>query len=402
MLLFSHARLGGKTVKATSFPSTIPISTMKQPSHRWKILHVETGKHMYGGALQVLYLLNGLARRDCANVLVSPRDSGIAAAARQAGHRVCEVDLHGELDLNFVQQVREVIRRERPDVVHLHSRRGGDLLGGLAARMEGVPTVLSRRVDTPESRWLAAMKYRLYDRVIAISHCIEGKLLAAGVPAAKVRCVHSGVDVKKFAPGGDRAALRRELGLDDATLVLGTVAQLIRRKGHLVLLESLAQIVKVFPNVRMLFFGQGPLEQRIRQQIEWLNLSEHVRLMGFREDLPRVLQCLDMVVHPAAMEGLGVALLQAAAAGVPIVASRAGGIPEVVRNCENGLLVPAGDSAALTTAICRLLADSDLRREYGAKGRALVEREFSMEQMAEQNLAVYSELLSAPRTWRAA
>jgi glycosyltransferase involved in cell wall biosynthesis len=117
--------------------------------------------------------------------------------------------------------------------------------------------------------------------------------------------------------------------------------------------------------------------------------------MGYRDDLPRLLACMDLVVHPATMEGLGVSLLQASAAGVPVVASRVGGIPEAVRDGVSGLLVPPADVAALADAVLALLADPDACRRMGAAGRDLVAREFSVARMVEGNLAVYRELLGA-------
>jgi glycosyltransferase involved in cell wall biosynthesis len=118
-------------------------------------------------------------------------------------------------------------------------------------------------------------------------------------------------------------------------------------------------------------------------------------LAGFRDDLSQILPCLDLLAHPATMEGLGVSLLQASAAGVPIVASRAGGISEAVRDGVNGLLVPPGDAAALGAALSRLLADADLRRRLGAAGRILIRDEFSADVMIEGNLSVYRELVAA-------
>jgi glycosyltransferase involved in cell wall biosynthesis len=145
----------------------------------------------------------------------------------------------------------------------------------------------------------------------------------------------------------------------------------------------------------VLFFGKGPLAGPLQERIDRDGLAGHVRLMGYRDDLPRLLACMDLVVHPATMEGLGVSLLQASAAGVPVVASRVGGIPEAVRDGVSGLLVPPADVAALADAVLALLADPDACRRMGAAGRDLVAREFSVARMVEGNLAVYRELLGA-------
>jgi glycosyltransferase involved in cell wall biosynthesis len=357
-----------------------------------KVLHVEAGRHLYGGARQVLYLIAGLEARGVESLLVCPPGSAIAAAARAEGARVEELPMRGEADIPLIPRLLRLIRRERPSLVHLHGRRGADVLGGLAARLAGLPCVLSRRVDNPEPRWLARPKYALYARVIAISEGIRRVLLQEGVPPGHVVRVSSAVDAGAFDRPCDRDWLQSALGADGRRPLAGMIAQLIPRKGHDVLLEALPRVLERSPDLLVVLLGKGPREQEIAAEIRRRGLGGNVRLLGFREDLDRLLCCLDLVVHPALMEGLGVSLLQAAAAGVPLVASRAGGLPEAVRDGENGLLVPPGDPAALAAAMGRLLADPDLRRRMGEAGRALVRREFSLDAMVEGNLAVYRSL----------
>jgi glycosyltransferase involved in cell wall biosynthesis len=149
------------------------------------------------------------------------------------------------------------------------------------------------------------------------------------------------------------------------------------------------------PRLQVLIFGRGPLEAELRQAISDQGLSGQVRLLGFRDDLPAVLGCLDLLVHPADMEGLGVSLLQASAARVPIIATRAGGMPEAVRDGRNGLLIAPGDVAGLAAAMNRLLDDAALRQTMGQAGRQLVLNEFSIDARCEGNLAVYRRLLNA-------
>jgi glycosyltransferase involved in cell wall biosynthesis len=368
---------------------------MTEPSRPPRVLHIEAGRHLYGGARQVLYLLEGLKRQGVGSLLVCPAGSAIAEAARGHCERVHAIPMGGDLDLGLVPRLRRLIRSEGPDLVHVHSRRGADLFGGVAARLAGVPAVLSRRVDNPES-WLAMrLKYPLYAKVITISEGIRQVLLAAGLPPGKVVCVRSAVDGTAYQAGCDGGWFRREFGLPPNARTLAVVAQLIERKGHGYLLDALPDVIARHPEVRVLLFGQGPLEAELRDRIRrlGLGLADQVRLAGFRSDLERILPCLDLVVHPATLEGLGVSLLQAAAAGLPIVAARAGGIPEVVRDGENGLLVPPGDSRSLGEAVLWMLDHPDEARALGARGRALVEREFSVPAMVAGNLRVYRELL---------
>lgn len=358
-----------------------------------KTLHVETGMHLYGGAQQVAYLLDGLERRALDSVLVCP--PGAAIGRHVAGHRhikVIEVPCGGDLDLGFIGRLQRVLAAERPQLVHLHSRRGADVLGGIAARRAGIPCVLSRRVDNPEHPLWVRLKYRLYDRVIGISEGIVAVLRGEGVPEAKLRVVRSVVEAQAWTQPASRDAFCAEFGLRSDRLLVGVVAQLIERKGHAVLLEALRDLPQR-TQLDVLFFGQGPRRDALERQVADLGLGDVVRFAGFRKDLPRWMGALDLLVHPAYLEGLGVSLLQAAAAGVPIIASRAGGMPEAVRDGRNGLLVPPGDVAALRAALSRLIDDAPLRTRLAAGGPALIADEFSLDSMVEGNLAVYRELL---------
>ncbi|CAL94939.1 glycosyltransferase family 4 protein [Azoarcus olearius] len=359
-----------------------------------KILHIESGRFLYGGGMQVLYLMEGLARRGVDNLFACPRGAHIAPPAR-AHARVVEMPMHGDPDFGMVWRLRRLIQHEKPDLVHVHSRRGADLWGGLAAALSGTPCVLSRRVDNPESRAVAAVKYPLYDRVITISEGIREVLRDAGVPRARLACVRSAIAPRPWLRDYDKAGFRAALGLAPNTPVIGMVAQLIERKGHRYLLAALHEVLPRHPGLQVLIFGRGPLEDALRVQIAEQGLAGNVRLMGFADNLPEVLGCLDVVVHPADMEGLGVSLLQASTAAVPILASRVGGIPEAVRDGETGLLVPPGDVGSLAGALNRLLDDPLLRARMGDNGRALMLREFSVDAMCEGNLAIYRDVLSA-------
>jgi glycosyltransferase involved in cell wall biosynthesis len=302
--------------------------------------------------------------------------------------------MRGDLDFGFIWRLRRIIRQVAPDLLHLHSRRGADVLGGIAGRWCGVKTIHSRRVDNPESPTVVKWKYRLYDRVIAISQGIADILLQQGVPEEKLVCVRSAVDVEAYQQGCERNWFSATFNLPDDALVMATVAQLIPRKGHRYLLQAMPRLVARFPNLRWLIFGKGPLRDELHSEITRRELQPYVQMAGFRDDLPLIYPCLDLLVHPALMEGLGIALLQAASAGLPIVAVDAGGMPEVVEDRVNGRLVPGGSTEALGDVVEQLLADEPLRRQMGESGREKMRRNFSVEQMVEGNLNVYRGLLN--------
>ena len=178
-----------------------------------------------------------------------------------------------------------------------------------------------------------------------------------------------------------------------AAPLVGIAAQLIPRKGHDVLFAALADLLPQHPTLRVLVLGRGPLEAELEAHVRSAGIGAVVRFAGFRTDLPRILPCLDVLAHPAWMEGLGIALLEAAACGVPIVASRRGGMPEAVEDGVNGYLIEPGDSAALADRLDRLLRDPALARRMGAAGRQRVEERFAVPRMVEGNYRVYEAVL---------
>ena len=358
-----------------------------------RVLHLEAGKHVYGGALQVLLLVEGLQKRGMENLLVVPEGSDVQAEAVNRGLPLHALPMAGEADLLFPPRFRSLIRETAPDLVHLHSRRGADILGGLGARWAGVPVVLTRRVDNPEPAWIVGAKYRLFDRIITISEAIREVLVREGLDPDRIRCVHSALDIDPEQMPCRRDAFMEEFDFSPENQVVGMAAQFIPRKGHDILLQAIPAVLREHPEARFLLFGRGPLHEEISQKVVAEGLENEVRVPGFREDLPNILPCLSALVHPATTEGLGIIILQAAAAGLPVVASAAGGIPEAVVHGETGLLVPPGDPEALGSALSSILDDPAEARRMGNRGRHRIRTEFSVDRMVEGNLGVYRELL---------
>jgi len=358
-----------------------------------QVVHLETGRHLYGGAQQVLYLLDGLARMGVSNTLVCPPDSAIGTAAGNAGVKVQTLPMAGDLDVGFGRRFGQWLVANKPDLLHVHSRRGADMWGGLAARRAGVTAVLSRRVDSPDLPLLGRIKYGMYQRVIAISAEIQTQLRMTGVPDSKLRLVHSAVDERACQPDWTRAQFRAAFGLQDDELAVICVAQLIVRKGQAILLDAWPKVLEQCPQARLILFGQGAEKARLQDQVRQLGLTETVRFAGFREDILSFLGHADLLVHPALREGLGICLLEAQAAGLAIVATRAGGIPEAVADAVSGLLVPPQNPSELAAAISELLRDPDKRSRLGVGGRMQVTQNFSVQSMVSGNLKVYDELL---------
>ncbi len=359
------------------------------------VLHIETGRHLYGGAGQVLQLARGLPALGCQSTLVCAAGSEVAAAALGAGLPMHALPAGGDLDARLLPNLYRLIGKLRPDLVHLHSRRGADSWGLLAARLGGGPVVLTRRVDNPDVPLLRKLRYQLCDRIVAISAGVEAQLRRDGAPASKLRRVVSAVVPEACQPRWPVDRFRAEFDLRPGQPTIGVIAQLIPRKGHRQLLQVLPQVIAACPDARVLLFGRGPMEARLRSEFAAAGLQSQVRLIGYRADLLDFLGHLELVLHPAYREGLGIALLEAQAAGVPVVGFRIPGLVEAVDDGRSGLLVPPGDLDALAAAISRLLWNPRLRAQLADGAREQVRRHFSLEGMLQGNLDVYQELLGA-------
>lgn len=357
------------------------------------IVHLETGRHLYGGARQVLMLTAGLRDYGIQSTLVCPADSELVSAV-PPGVAVQTLPMTGDLDAGFAYRFAKLLRELQPDLVHVHSRRGADLWGGMGAKWAKVPAVLSRRVDNPEPALLAPMKYGRYDRVIGISNGIVGVLREQGVDETKLRLVRSAVDADGCQPTWSRAQFRDAFDLEDQHLAVLCVAQFIPRKGHRLLLDAWPEVSSACRNARLLLFGRGAEQQSLEAAVRDSVSGATVQFAGFRDDLREFLGCADLLVHPAEHEGLGIALLEAQAAGLPVVAMRAGGMPEAVADGESGALVRPGDPSELAHRVIRLLRDAELRQQFGAAGRRHVAEHFSPAAMVAGNVGVYREIIA--------
>lgn len=357
-----------------------------------KIAHLEFGRHAYGGAEQLKYLLEGLGDDRTAHLLIAAAGGDMADWAAASGVDHVALPYAGEHDLRAVGRLRGVIAEHGIDLVHVHSRRGADWIGPIAAARSRVPSIISRRIDNRPRFWLRWLMQHRYRRVVCISNAIQQVLETAGVARDNLLTITSAVDAARFAGPAAEDARERLFSRPHRGPLIGVVAQLIERKGHRYLLRALPGLREAYPDLGVVILGRGPLRDALEAEVAQAGLSGCVHFAGFRDDLDELLPALDLVVHPALMEGLGVSLLEAAAAGVPVVGFRAGGVTQAVADEHSGLLVPPGDAIALGAAVGRLLGDAELRQRMGDNARRRVEAEFSIGVMVKRYAALYDVL----------
>jgi glycosyltransferase involved in cell wall biosynthesis len=377
-------------------PDFVHASSAK-PNTDFRVVHLEMGTHWVGGPNQVLSLCQGLHEQGVDSWLLCPKDSPLGVKAAGLGVKVRHLSAFGDMDPRIYLQMQRQLRDLKPDIVHLHSRRGADTWGAVAARMAGVPhVVMSRRVDDPPGAgYIRRMKYGPWcDHIVAISEGIRCVLLQWGVPPSKVSCVRSAIDLSPFHRDTDPDGIRRRFGIPLGAPLVITMAQLIPRKGYRVLLEAVPAILKRIPETRFLLCGEGPDRPHLQRIIRERGLSSSVQLAGYVTDTPSLLEAADVVVHPALREGLGIAILEAMGMGKPVVASAVGGIPEAINPPETGQLVPPNDPAALSDALLLYLANPSLRLRVGRAASERIRREFSVDGMIAGNLDIYQRLLA--------
>jgi len=352
------------------------------------ILHVNAETTWRGGENQVFLLAAGMqAKRACAVACVP--GSPLAERLTKAGVPIHAIP--GDRGARAIWALRRIIRQVRPAALHAHTSRAHQLCL-FAALGSNLPVVVTRRVDFPLKRGpFAGWKYRgRAVRFVAISQAIRAILLAGGVRADRITVISSGVDFS-LLDVASRSDPRSLFGLPADALVVLNVAALSDHKDQATLLRAWAQIEPQHSRAHLLIAGEGELRGDLEQLIAGLGLRR-VRLVGYRSDVPGLLKGSDLFVMSSHLEGLCTSIMDAKRCGLPVVATRAGGIPEVVDEASGGLLVPVRDPAALAQALAVYLGDESRRQRDGITARQDSVR-FSSAAMVQSYLDFYAAQL---------
>ena len=354
-------------------------------------LHIDTARSWRGGQNQVLLTVLGMRALGHRAMLVAHAAGELRQRAKE-GLDLVPLTPKTEMDLAAAWRLSRLIKQLGPDIVHAHDPHGvamAALALSMSTQLAKPPLVAARRVDfhlkgNALSRW----KYRQVDCFICASDAIRAMLVADGVPAARAVTVHEGIDLGRVeaAPVAD---LHAELWLPHHAPLVGNVAALVPHKGQRHLIEAAAVVIQKVPDARFVIAGEGELRPQLERLIKERHLEKHVFLAGFRPDILSVHKAFDIFVMSSITEGLGTSLLDAMACGKPIVATTAGGMPEVVADGRTGILVPPRDHETMAAAIVKLLTEETARAEMGAAGLARVRTLFSAERMVQDTLAVY-------------
>jgi glycosyltransferase involved in cell wall biosynthesis len=364
-------------------------------------LHVDTARTWRGGQNQVLLTVNGLRSIGQRAALVAHPDGELRRRVEE-GLDLIPIAPRTEMDLSAAWKFSRLLKRLQPDVIHAHDPHGVamaslalSLSAGSAAAGTRPALVASRRVDfhlksNSFSRW----KYREVDRFIAASEAIRRMLVGDGVEESRTVTVHEGIDVEHVT-AAPPVNVHEAFFLPHGAPVVGNVAALVPHKGQRYLIDAAHLVVQQLPDTRFVILGEGELREHLEKQVHEHHLEKHVLLPGFRTDVLGCIKGFDLFAMSSVTEGLGTSLLDAMACARPIVATTAGGIPEIIEDGVNGLLAPPRDSHALADAIVRALKNSDLRRRLGDAGFARVRERFTVERMVQQTADVYARVTAS-------
>lgn len=320
---------------------------------------------------------------------------------RREGFPVHVLHRRDGLDWRFGYRLARLLRREKVDVIHAHQytpffysmmsrffyRRPAILFTEHGRHYPDYP----RRKRMLVNRLLLGKK----DRVVAVGQAVRQALLDnEGMRADRVAVVYNGIDLPSFGANRfDREAVRSEIGVAKDDFVILQVARLDYLKDHATAIRTLKQVIGQRPHARLVLVGEGPELAKIHELVRQNSLEKHVVLLGLRNDVARLLPAADLFLLTSISEGIPLTLIEAMSAGLPVVATRVGGVAEVVEHGETGLLAPSGDDAKLAEHVLRLAADHERRLRMGESGRRRAKEIFSESRMHASYLRLYEELL---------
>ncbi len=372
-----------------------------------RVLYVIVDLPVGGAEEHLLSLVRNLDRDRFESTVCCIGDRGpIGKEMEAAGVRVVELGKlrKGGYDGKIVVLLQEMLRSERISLLHAHLYHA-NMYGRLAAIRERIPAVCSihntyvrpKRHRRLINWWLA----RRTSVIIAGSEAIKDDILRYdGVSPGIVRVIPYGVDVEKFDTPLSRDQARKMLGLPANRFYVGTVGRLEEQKGQSYLVDAIARLRREGMEVSLLLIGSGREEENLRAQVSREGMTDAVLFLGTRRDLPDLYRAMDVFALPSLWEGLPLALLSAMASGLPVVVTPVGGVPEVVKNGENGFLVPPGDSRALAAALRRVREDAEVASICGRSAAETVRAEYSHRRNAERIMEVYEEVLAGHRPAR--
>ena len=359
------------------------------------VLHLSSTSGPGGAETIVKTLASSLDPHRFRSVVCLFRSGWLYDASRDRGIPTSVIGINGAFDLQWARAFTALIKKERVSVIHAHEFTA-NTYGSLMGQIMGVPVVATvHGKNYFAEKVKRRMAYRYVSRVsrmVAVSEDLKQFIVRrVGVAEHRVNVVYNGVDVTGLPPMDQLNAIRRDLRLDGYDHVIGAVGSLYPVKGHIYLIEALPEILRACPKTLLLLAGQGELAQALKAEVVKRDLDAHVRFLGFRSDVRALLSLFDVFVLPSLSEGLSMALLEAMAAGKPVVATKVGGNSELVIDGDTGFLIDAESPESISNRVVQVLRDKARAAHMGDRGRRRVHDKFSFRAMVDRYQSYYEQ-----------
>lgn len=321
----------------------------------------------------------------------------LADRARQEGMKVQIFPCRGRFDRKTIESIRDFILSQQPNILHSHNYKSN--FYALAANRKKSTWVVTNHLWKRTTLALKVYAYldsliiRRADKVVAVSEDIANEMTRRGISSEKIHIIDNGINLDRFANKRIYNDRRKSLGLNGTHKIFGTIASLTPEKGQVYLIEAARLVTDKYPECRFFIVGDGGQRELLEEKTAAFGLTKKVNFTGSRKDVPELLHMFDAFVLPSLAEGLPIALLEAMAAKVPVIATRVGAIPQLIEDHVSGLLIQPKDSQAIANAIREVLNDEQRSLEMAEKGFERVRDNYSSAIMARKYLAVYRELL---------
>jgi len=325
----------------------------------------------------------------------------LAEVAKRQGFEVQAFTCNGRFDKKTIRKIKDYMNEAGVQILHSHNYKSNFYARAALSdnNIRWVVTNHGRRSGPKLLLYnlLDGFVVRHADRVVTVSKEITKKMKLAGIDSSKVCLIENGVSLDKYEKKTASDSIRDSLGIKKNIPVIGTVGALTKEKGHSYLLGAIPILAQRFPQTIFLFVGDGRERTSLEKRVSHLGIKDSVIFAGMRKDVPEILSILDAFVLPSLNEGLPMALLEAQAAQIPVVATRVGAIPGVLEDGVTGILIPPKDPHAIAEAIIRILSDKQLASGMAQKGFERVRDNFSSEKMGDKYLSIYKEMIEGNR-----
>jgi glycosyltransferase involved in cell wall biosynthesis len=370
-----------------------------------KVLHLISGDLWAGAEVQAFTLISELNKNPELKLSTITFNKGrLSQELKQLGLPTYVFDESKNNPFQLFSKVKKVLSHEKVQILHTH-RYKENIIGGIAAKLFGniqlVKTVHGLAEPFKGIKKTKQKFYNLLDqwitklffhKVIGVSNQISEKLKRE-LPNSKVVCIHNCIALERIKAEKPVIETKKELGIRFDSVIIGTVGRLVPVKGIEYLLKSAKILGEKFPDLRLLIVGDGPAKNQLQELAKKLGINSSVIFTGHRDDVLNLVSCLDVFVLPSLSEGIPMALLEAMAVGVPVVASNVGGIPEVLEDGKTGILIPARDEKIMANVCQNLLEHKETRELLAIKAKKVVEERFSAAAMAEKVAQIYRSLV---------